>query len=187
MNDLIISKIATLVEEACKSDNNNFGYGIWSHHIKPMLIIGQELAIEYNADTEIVIIAILLHDLAGIKDEKKRKEHHIYGADEADTILRSYNYPDKKIEIIKKCIMNHRGSVNNPKGTPEEICVADADAMAHITEIGSLFYVVYKEMNMDIDQGINWIKDKIKRDWNKMSEKGQIKLKDKYDQIQNIL
>jgi len=83
--------------------------------------------------------------------------------------------------------MNHRGSVNNPKCSPEEICVADADAMAHITENGSLFYMAYREMNMDIDQGINWIRNKISRDWNKMSENGRIRFKDRYEQILSIL
>jgi hypothetical protein len=34
MNNLLINKISITVEEACKSKNNIFGYGIWSHHIK---------------------------------------------------------------------------------------------------------------------------------------------------------
>jgi HD superfamily phosphodiesterase len=187
MNNSLIESISIIVEEACKSKNNIFGYGIWSHHIVPMIKLGHQLAKDYEADIEIVTIAILLHDLAGIKDQTKREKHHIYGSEEAGIILESYNYPKNRIELIQKCIKNHRGSVNNKKGSSEEICVADIDAMAHISEIGSLFYVVYKEMGMDIEQGNTWIKDKIKRDWNKMSEKGRIKFQNKYDQIIDIL
>jgi uncharacterized protein len=152
-----------------------------------MIQIGIELATDYHADEEIVVIAILLHDLAAIKDGSKRRDHHIFGAEEAQIYLVEQNYPADKIDLVKKCILNHRGSINNPKGTIEEICVADADGIAHIQEIGSLFYVAYKEMNMSIDDGVEWIKGKIQRDWNKMSEKGKSRFKRKYDEIMGIL
>ncbi|MFT5874846.1 MAG: hypothetical protein ACI8WT_003825 [Clostridium sp.] len=152
-----------------------------------MIAISTKLASFYNAEKEIVIIATLLHDLAGIKDDSKTTEHHIYGAIEAEEILRKYNYPDDRIEKVKKCILNHRGSVNNIKDSVEEICVADADAMAHIEEIGSLFYLVYKEMDMEIDEGIQYIKGKINRDWNKMSEKSKELFKYKYEKVIDVL
>ena len=187
MKEALISDLYTMVEEACKSDKNVFGYGMWSHHVKPMVQIAKELARNYGADIEIVEIASLLHDLAAIKDESKRKEHHIYGAEEAEKILKSYDYPEDRIERVKKCILNHRGSVNNKKGSMEEVCVADADAMAHIKEIGSLFYVAYKEMDLDIDQGTEWIKGKMQRDLNKMSETGKANFKKKYEEIMDVL
>jgi len=96
LDDKLVDKIAFIVEEACKSRNNKFGYGIWTHHIKPMISIGQELAIAYKANIETVTIAILLHDFAGINDEKKRDDHHIYGAEEAEFISKSLSYPDNK-------------------------------------------------------------------------------------------
>ena len=70
-------------------ENNIFGYGIWSHHIKPMLSIANRLAVEYQADPEIVMIAVLLDDLAGISDKEKIEEHHIHGAKEAVKIVRT--------------------------------------------------------------------------------------------------
>jgi hypothetical protein len=44
----IINDLTVLVENACKSKNNIFGYGIWSHHIKPMIPLGQKLADDYG-------------------------------------------------------------------------------------------------------------------------------------------
>ena len=76
MDNVLIEQIALTVENACKSESNIFGYGIWTHHIKPMISIAQELAKQYKADIEIVTIATLLHDLAGIKDDTKSKERH---------------------------------------------------------------------------------------------------------------
>jgi len=187
MDNILIEKLTELVENECKSKSNKYGYGIWSHHIKPMLKISTKLASLYKAEEEIVIIATLLHDLAGIRDNSKAEEHHIFGAIEAEEILRKYNYPDDRIEKVKKCILNHRGSVNNIKISAEEICVADADAMAHIEEIGSLFYLVYKEMDMGIEDGIQYIKGKINRDWNKMSEKSKEMFKYKYEKVIDVI
>lgn len=187
MNNILIEELTELVENACKSKSNKYGYGIWSHHIKPMLKISTKLADLYNAEEEIVIIATLLHDLAGIRDDSKTKDHHIYGAIEAEEILRKYNYPEVGIEKVKKCILNHRGSINNIKDSVEEICVADADAMAHIEQIGSLFYLVYKELNMELDEGIQYINGKINRDWNKMSEKSKELFKYKYERVIGVI
>jgi uncharacterized protein len=186
MNQMLIEKISMLVEDKCKQKTNTFGYGIWSHHIKPMVDIAIDLAKEYGADLEIVIIATLLHDLAGINDEAKIKEHHIFGTELAEEILEKENYPKEKIEQVKKCILNHRGSVVNKKESKEELCVADADAIAHIRAVGSLFYVAYKK-NLTIDEGKEWVKAKIRRDYNKLSEMGKLKFESDFKEIERLI
>jgi uncharacterized protein len=183
----IISDLSILVENACKSKNNIFGYGIWSHHIKPMIPLGQELADEYGADKEIVTIAILLHDLVSIEDEKNYKEHHIIGSKRAEELLRKYNYPTEKMNQIKLCILNHRSSVNSTKNSVEEICVADADAIIHLLEIGSLFFAAYKEMGKSIEEGQKWIKEKLEKDYKKLSERSREKYKNEFATIIKVL
>jgi uncharacterized protein len=183
----IINELNIMVENACKSENNIFGYGIWSHHIKPMIPLGQKLAEEYGGDKEIITIAILLHDLVSIENQNNYKEHHKIGAERAEKILKKYNYAEDKIEKIKLCILNHRSSVNNNKNSVEEICVADADAIIHLTEIASLFYAAYKEMNKTIDEGQRWVKEKMEKDYKKLSEKSKIKYKKEYETVIKIL
>jgi uncharacterized protein len=183
----IINDITVLVKNACKSDKNTFGYGIWSNHIKPMLKLGQKLAEEFGADKEIVTISILLHDLAGIENNEHAEEHHIIGAEKAEKILKDFNYPDEKIEKIKLCILNHRSSINNDKNSIEEICVADSDAIAHIFEISSLFYFAYNRMEMSIDEGQEWVKNKLKKDYQKLSERSKMKYKNEFEIITKIL
>jgi hypothetical protein len=56
MNTKLIAKLHKIVEDACKEPSNEFGYGIWSHHIQPMVPIAQALAQQFGADEEIVII-----------------------------------------------------------------------------------------------------------------------------------
>ena len=183
----IITELSILVENACKLKNNIFGYGIWSHHIKPMIPLGQELAEEYGADKEIVTIAILLHDLVSIEDEKNCKEHHVIGAERAEKILAGYNYSKDKIEKIRLCILNHRSSVNNNKNSMEEICVADADAIIHLMEMPSLFYAAYREMNKTIEEGQKWIKGKLEKDYKKLSERSKEKYRKEFGIIIKLL
>lgn len=187
MGETLIDDLATMVESACRSERNVFGYGIWTHHIRRVVEIAKGLAVSYGADAEVVEIAALLHDFAGIRDETRRAEHHIHGADEAERILGGYSYPPEKIELVRKCILNHRGSVPNEKSSPEESCVADADAMAHMQELGSLFYVAYRELGMDIDRGTEWIREKIERDWNKMSARGRARFGKTHEEIRHLL
>ncbi len=40
-----------------------------------------------------------------------------------------------------------------------------------------------KEMDMEIEEGIQYIKGKINRDWNKMSERSKEIFKDKYEKV----
>jgi len=56
MNTELIDNLYQIVEAACKEKSNAFGYGIWSHHIQPMVPIARKLAKQFGADEEIVII-----------------------------------------------------------------------------------------------------------------------------------
>ena len=173
-------EIQKMVEEACKAETNVFGYNIWTHHITQVVGIGNKLAKRFNADPEIVEIAALLHDYAGIKDHSLHKEHHIHGAIEAEKILTDLNYPEQKIEAVKHCIENHRGSVPGKLGTPEAECLASADAIAHIENVSSLFYLAYAKFDMGIDEGAAWIRKKLSRTWNKINPEIRYLVEEKY-------
>lgn len=182
MNDKIIDELSTMVESVCRSKTNLFGYGIWTHHIVPMTKMARELAAEYGADVETVAVSALLR---GLNDGKGNKGDIPTGMPLAEDILAKHGYSSDVIEKVKR-YADYRGAGAGANDQDREgICVADADAMSHIQEIGSLFYVVYKEMNLDIDEGIRWIQGKIARDWESMSDLGRKKFRERYDQIQN--
>lgn len=183
----IIKAIEKEVEEKCKSENNIFGYGIWTHHILSVVKYSKLLAEKIGADMEVAEIAALLHDYAGIKDKTLQEQHHIHGAIEAERILKELNYCEDKIEKVKDCIISHRGSVKIEKTSKEAICVADADAMAHIDQIPSLLYLAYCNHKMSIDDGKEWVRDKIERSWNKLSYEAKEIIKEKYESAQRVL
>lgn len=183
----IEEKIYNEVKSRCEKPTNAYGIGAWDHHIKIVYELAKKHASEYGADIEIVALAALLHDVASVTDKSFTEEHHIYGADIAEKLLRKEKYPDDKIELIKKCILNHRGSRLVDKTSPEEICIADSDAMAHFYSVPSLLSMVYVQKGLSIDDGCKFVMDKLERSYNKMSDKGKKLVEVQYESAKNIL
>ena len=175
------------VKNRCELPSNAYGIGAWDHHIKIVYELAKKYANEYGASLEIVALAALLHDIASVTDVSYTEEHHIIGAQIAEELLLKENYPKEKIELIKICILNHRGSRLVEKNTPEEVCIADSDAMAHFYSVPSLLSMVYRERKLSIDDGCKFVMDKLDRRYNKMSDKGKILVRKQYSSAKDIL
>ena len=181
------NKIYSIVQERCEQPSNVYGIGAWDHHIKIVYELAKKYASDYDAQQEIVALAALLHDIASVTNVEFTEEHHIIGAEIAEELLLAENYPIENIELIKNCILNHRGSRLMDKNTNEEICIADCDAMAHFYSVPSLLSMVYREKKLSIDEGSKFVMDKLDRSYNKMSDKGRQLVRVKYESAKNIL
>lgn len=168
-------------------DANIFGHGIWYHHVLYVVKFAKELAPKLGADEEIVEIAALLHDHAGISNSEHYAEHHIHGARLAGEILTGFAYPEEKIEQVKQCIFSHRGSVLIERNSPEEVCLASADAMAHIDQAFSLLLFRCKRKGASIEEGCAWVHAKLERSWNKLCPEAQEMMKETYLSTQALL
>lgn len=183
MTELLYSKI----EEDIKSILCTFcDDGRMVYHIFPVVNISTELAEYYSADVFVVRIAAYLHDVTRIQGDIKN--HHITGAKYAGEFLSTYGLEDDVIDHIKKCILNHRGSITNERKSIEEKIVASADAASHILYPLPLFYAWYGKKGASIDAGAQEIKNKIVRSWNKI-ELDYIKevLKKRYEALMEVL
>jgi len=181
----IVEDIENEVKKRCESSNNFYGIGAWSH-IKAVEKNAVILAKKYDVDIELIRLAALLHDVASVTKKEYVKDHHIYGAKIAEELLNEYNYPKDKIEKIKRCILNHRGSVLVEKTTKEEICISDADAISHFDQIPGLFSMVYKEMGLSIEDGAKYLKDKLIRSYNKLTDETKELYKEKINNTMSI-
>lgn len=186
MREDIINYLKNEIKNRAESENNKFGIGVL-YHIEAVVKNAEILADEYNADKEVCIIAAWLHDIASITDYDLYKEHHIHGAKIADVILRKFDYNEDKIELVKKCILNHRGSIDNNRLSKEEQIIADADAISHFDSIPSLLYLAYKEKNMNIEDGKKFVKGKIERSFNKLSNDSKKFYEEKFENVMKIL
>ena len=127
------------------------------YHIESVAKNAELLAEKYGADKEVVIIASWLHDIASITDYSMYEEHHVYG------------------------------SVNLEKLSKEELCVADADAISHFDSVPSLLYLAYVERKMNIEEGVQFVKAKLERSYNKLSDESKFFYKEKYERVMAVL
>ncbi len=186
MRDDIINYLTIEIKNRAESENNKFGIGVLNH-IEAVVKNAEILANKYNADKEVCIIAAWLHDIASITDYKLYEEHHIHGVEIASEILRKFKYDDDKSELVKACILNHRGSIDNKRLSKEEQIIADADAISHFDNIPSLLYLAYKEKNMNIEEGKNFVKNKLERSFKKLSNESKNFYKEKFENVMKIL
>ncbi len=151
MDTKLLSLVYETVRDACRQPTNVFGFGIWTHHLWPMLAIAEELSPLHEADLEMALLSVLLHDYAEISHEEFIQDHHIHGANEAQKLPASYGYPDERTAIVEDAIRAHRGSVPGNKTSNEAACLADCDAIAHIQQFPSLFLWPIKREDIEGD------------------------------------
>ena len=186
ITDDVKNEIMLLNEKFMTESESKFNF--WEEHIKYVVQEALILAEKYNADSEIVELGALLHDIASMAKIGTRKEHHINGAEIAETILLKYNYPQDKIEKVKKCVFNHRSSKNLTD--IEDICVADADILAHFDNMPMLFDLFFNKNNGGYVT-LPDLKDKLKEffdyDYNDLSERTKQSFNDRYKLICQIV
>ena len=86
-----------------------------------------------------------------------------------------------KTALLQKCILNHRGSVKLERNSIEELCVA------HFDSVPSLLYLAYVEKGMDIEHGSSFVREKLERSYNELSDESKEIYKEKYEQVMAIL
>lgn len=182
--DYIVEKVKEDMIQISNDKMKETNYDDWNNHIKLVYENGHKLALERNADVEIVDLASILHDVARVMGIGPIEEHNVYGAEVAEKILKKYNYPEEKIEFVKKCIYNH---IDNHKNSVEEEIIADADVLAHFDNLSMLYYIALGKRKMKFEEAKKFVKDKLEFDYNKLSEYGKEKFKDRYAIIMKTL
>lgn len=162
----IIEIIKNYVEEECKKPTSNYGYEPFYNHFVPMVNYAQNLSLKLGGDKEIITVSAWLHDIGSII--YGRKDHHITGSKIAEEKLSELNYPTNKIEHIKKCIFNHRGSINNYRETIEEQIIAEADVLSCFDNIEGLFKAAFVYENLSQYDARVSVREKLDRKWNQL-------------------
>jgi uncharacterized protein len=181
--ELIEKYVKDKIEEYKLNAEDN--YDFWNEHIKFVYDEAINLANLYNVDKTIVELGALLHDIALIKQVGDRKEHHANGAKLAREILEKYNCPEEILEKVIGCVLNHRSSKNATN--IEELCVADADILAHFDNIPMLFNSAFNRNNIKLSEVRNWMKECFEKDYNDLSEKTKEMFKQRYNEICKIV
>lgn len=160
-------------------------YDFWNEHIKYVVSEALSMTDEFGADKETVELGALLHDIALIKKVGERKDHHINGEILAKEILSKHGYDGDKMARVLACVRNHRSSKN--ANSIEEVCVCDADILAHFDNIPMIFSNILSRSRGDLDAVRKILKKSFEKDYNDLSEKTKIAFHNRYNLICEIV
>ncbi len=163
----IVDTIKNFVEQESRKPESKYGYEPFEYHFRPMVGYALALADELGGDKEIIELAAWLHDIGSIMFG--REDHHLTGARVAEEKLKELDYPPEKIELVKNCILHHRGSQKIPGNTVEEKIVADADALSSFDNIGGLFKAAFIYEKLDQKEAMRTVREKLENKWNQLS------------------
>jgi uncharacterized protein len=162
----IVNEIKKFVKSECKKPSSKYGYEPFSFHFKPMAEYAEKLTDQLGGDKEIVLIAAWLHDIGSII--YGREDHHITGAKIAEEKLKELGYSDEKIELVKQCILNHRGSKHNERKSLEEKIIAEADVMSNFDNIAGIFKAAFVYENKTQGEARDSVRRKLERKWRQL-------------------
>ena len=170
--------------EAYKRDSEDH-YDFWNEHIRYVYKEAMTLAQEYHADETIVALGALLHDIALIEKAGDRKDHHLNGKILSGEILERFSCPEGIKDRVLGCVLNHRSSKN--AANIEELCVCDADILAHFDNIPMLFNSAFNRNGVPLNKVREWMKKSFEADYNDLSERTKGLFCERYQIINEIV
>jgi uncharacterized protein len=182
----IVEEIKKFVEEECKKPTSKYGYDPFLYHFTPVVKYALELAENFGGDKEVLEISAWLHDIGSIVSG--RPDHHITGAEIASKKLRELDYSEEKIKLVKRCILNHRGSQQNKRETVEEKIIAEADALSAFESLSGLFGAAFVCEGKNQMEAKESVREKLQNKWNQLHfEKSKEIIKPKYEAAMLLL
>lgn len=154
MRGEIVSRLEGIVKERMSTlEDTAHSY----KHVKRVLKIAAILAEKENADSELVQIGALLHDVG----RATGKPHNETGAGQATRILREMNYPLDRGEKVARIVLVHPLSYRDKLETLEEKIVWDADKidLMGVTGIMRAFHEAGSR-GLPFEEGEKWGKEK---------------------------
>ncbi|MET0678304.1 MAG: HD domain-containing protein [Bradyrhizobium sp.] len=154
---LVEARVQSLVANDRQSVAHRFD------HVARVLRNAEMLARSYpEADSEILTLAVLLHDIDQPFDDKAN--HVAYSAKAAETILAELSYPADRIRRVVQVIREHSTEtidVSKPTSIEARI-LFDADKIDGVGAFGILrVFALSQQMGRPIPESIAWYRRKI--------------------------
>lgn len=158
-------------------------YNIYKEHIQYVYKYVCLLSKNKNVDHEVLELSALLHDVAMTDRTLDRSRHNEYGSEIAEQLLRENNYQEDKVQFVKKCILNHSSKRAEFRTTEEERILVNADGLSHFDSISNLYSLAHNVMELNDEEAIRFIQDKLTKDYNEISEELKYLINDKYEKV----
>ena len=112
-----------------------------------------------------------------------RSRHNEFSSVIAEQLLREQHYPEDKIQLVAKCILNHSSKRAQYRTTQEENLLVNADGLAHFDAYTSLYSLAHKVMGLNDEESLKFIQDKLTRDYAEISEELKYLVNDTYTRV----
>jgi uncharacterized protein len=184
---MITETVREYVFDACQSDSNAFGLAFFEEHLLVVREYSGPLAQALGADAEIVELAAYLHDIAAVQDFAALPKHPILSAETARKVLRDNGYATERIERVAQCILSHSAPVQIGKGSPEEVCLSNADAMSQIVRPVYWLYYVFRVRQFGFAEGREWLRQRVENNWAVLIPPARALIEKEYGQVRECL
>lgn len=176
----IIENIKKFVENECKKPTSKYWFEPFYNHFEPVVNYALELQSEFWWDKEVIEISAWLHDIWSII--YWREDHHITWAKIAEEKLIELKYEPEKIDLVKKCILNHRWSQDNIRESIEEKILAEADILSNFDNLPWIFMAAFIYENKNQSEARESALKKLKNKRNQLHfEKSRKIIRPKYE------
>ena len=187
MSQIVEKMRQEIMERSARFEEQTKGtkdeYNIYREHIQYVYKYVVLLSKDKNVDKEVLELSALLHDISMTDMTLDRSRHNEFGADIAEQLLRESNYPEDKVQLVKKCILNHSKKRREYRTTEEEQILVDADGLSHFDAIKKLYSLPSLVMGLSEEDSVRFVQDKLTGDYNELSDDLKYLVKEKYDRL----
>ena len=187
MSQIVEKMRQEIMERSARFEEQTKGtkdeYNIYREHIQYVYKYVVLLSKDKNVDKEVLELSALLHDISMTDITLDRSRHNEFGADIAEQLLRENDYPEDKIQLVKKCILNHSKRRSEYRTTEEEQILVDADGLSHFDAIKKLYSLPSMVMGLSEEDSVRFVQDKLTGDYNELSDDLKSLVKEKYDSV----
>lgn len=182
-NQEIIDEVYKEVKNRYILSDNICAMNTWNHHIEIAYQYTTKNYEKYAAKYDIVALVSLLYQLS-CTTETQDDEKHIVIEKLVEKLLGKYALDKDSLDLIKNCLLNYQNGVIK---TPEEICIKDSNIIPVFYNIPAFFKIAYAEKNMELEEGREFVLDKIDTNFNNLSNKGKDIIFDEYKRARILL
>ena len=190
MSDIVNKIRQEIINRSNKFEEQTRGtkdeYNVYKEHIQYVYKYVILLSENKNVDREVLELSALLHDIAMTDKNLDRSKHNEYGSVIAEQLLRKNNYSEDKVQLVKKCILNHSSKRAEFRTTEEERILVDADGLSHFDSINNLYSLAHNVMELNDEDTIKFIQDKLTKDYNEISNNLKYLINNKYNKVMSV-
>ncbi len=162
---MLLEEIRGEVRAACERPENALAASFYDEHLGIVAAHATSLAGALGADREIVELAAWLHDISAVLDFATLPTHPEASAELAGGMLAGHGYPAGRVAAVAAAIRRHSRPLAVGEGTPEEVCLSNADASAQIAAPAYWLYFAFRVRNLSFADGRAWYAARVRQNW----------------------